>query len=1319
MDVSLGTYGRYQLLDLLGRGSTTEVFKAKSFGVEGFEKTLVIKRLLPELSAEADFVGRFVHEAQQSVRLSHSGVVQVFDLGRVDEAVGTTFYMATEFVQGLDLGRLLERLERAQRELPLGLALYIVSELAKALDHAHRRKDERMNPLCVVHGDLSPGNVLLSWEGEVKLSDFGIGRAFYSLGERARPEQLNAKLAYASPEQARGLELDQHSDLFALGTLAYRLLTAKHPFAAPSVTQTAARILHEDPLAPAELKPAVSASLSRLVLGLLDKRPAQRGDSAARVYEQLLEELYAAGARQGARELADLIESLGDAQVPDLPSEPRLELSSEPGSRLAGEPRDAAPLSSNRFQGVDQVLETTPAPPTSAGLSAPRPLAELTGREVSVLAVQFPRGNDGQVPSGAAERAREVVERYGARVLSSDAAELVALFGLDEADGRDTELAVRSALVLLRSLGAADVEPAVGVDAGRLHGQGLTDASDPELGPLLARARSLGRLLEGTLVISDVAAKHVGRLFALEAAPELGKTNARAWLVGEPRSPRDAYGRFVGRQDELRRLGGVLARASRRQLQVVGIVGEQGIGKSRLLHEMERRIERGEFNIRCHLAECVPNGHKIPYSGIVAMLRALCGVREGDSLERIAAVEPRLRALGLHDEEVEVVLTELGLARGDRAATAGVLKNAVAGMLDGLAKDQLHVFSWDNAQDIDAASVELLRRVAERLERSRLILIFAARPRDGAVYRDLPGYQEVSLAALDEDDVYRLACVRLGVRELPDALFNFIHERCAGHPMFAEELLREASEAGAIVVEDKQVTKLDLGGVMSVPRPLRSLLGDRIRRLDDAERNLMIATAIIGSPADTSVLSAMLDLSLGQLNHVAELSADRKLIVRDGPVALSFPSPLLAEVIQANLEDDERVELHLRAANAYQMILGERTEQEAGRIAFHLSEAGDDDRAAGFFATSGMFQLSARRLEHAVGDLARALDLADWDARGGEQLVAWLRALAHAIRHVRSGEGLAELVGRLATRLEHDSAIEPQMRIAASVDLALSLGALHRYREARQLLVRARGSAAAKSAAHPEQLRALDAAEAEVCFHQGDFRAALASVERAKRIAGGDAVERHRLELSAAQALAGAGELDAAQAALDAAVRLLPADDDPVLLCERAKVRALIRAFQRDWAGAALAAEQAAEMGREAGLSHEVAVNLHNQGDSLMRLGELPRAYAALQKSLEVAEVIGSDRMVNLNRIMLAYLDAANGSNVARRVLGERLAAAEAQRWTWDAITGRYLLGKLFVEQGDIEGGRRELTMARRLADQSKNRLLSEDCRMALEALGG
>ncbi len=1354
MTQSLGPYGRYQLLDLLGRGSVTEVFKAKSFGVEGFEKTLVVKRVLPELSAEADFVSALVHQAQLSVRLSHSGVVQVFDLGRVDEAVGTSFFMATELVQGLSLEQLFTRLERTKTELPLGLALYIASEVAKALDHAHRRRGERQEPLHIVHGDLSPSNVLLSWEGEVKVSDFGIGRAFHALIDRAPHEAQHRKLQYASPEQVRREPLTAASDLFSLGSLTYTLLCGAPPFLRSSVSEMATAIAESAPVAPARV--GLSASLQALVMRLLAKEPAARGESAGQVYELLLGELYALG-RVGAHELSELVEQLGDTATLEPAVEPTLALTSEvsevsaPGlaarsvaasgaALSAAAPSEAAPnvslpdsedqpsgpRSSGRFGGVARVLEPTPDVPSAAAAlsraSGELPAgaegelrgtaSALDGQEVSLLVVQLPAVGT----EASRARAREVVERYGARVLPGASRELVSVFGLAEADGRDTELAVRAGLVLLRSLGEGQAL-GLGVTTGRLSAPQVASPQapqgTPELTTLLEEARALSLASLGTLVLSGVAASHVGRLFRLSELPgELG-----GLVVGEPRAPREAYGRFIGRQEELRRLGGVLAKASRRSLQVVGIVGEHGIGKTRLLYEMERRIERGEFNIRCHVADCVPSGRRLPYSAVVAMLRVLCGVREGDAPERVAAVEPGLRAAGLQDQEVAVVLTELGLSRGERVATGGVLTSAVARMLGALAKDQLHVFSWDNAQDIDAASVELLARVAERLARARLILLFSARPREGAAYRELPGYQEIALGRLDEDDVYRLICVRLGVREVQEALFQFIQQRCEGHPMFVEEVLREAVSAGAVVVEDRQVTRLDLSGALSVPRPLRSLVGDRIRRLDDAERRLIIATAILGSPADIAVLSAMLDASQGALNRSAALLMTEKLMLREGPVSLSFPSPLIGEVVLASISEDQAVELHSAAADAYRLVLGERTEQEASRVAYHLARAGARDRAAGFYATSGMYQLTARRLERAASDLTQALSLADWDARGSEQLAEWVHALVGAIRHVRSGEGLAELVWRLAARVEQDPSLDPTLRLRVSVDLALSLGALHRYKEARQLLSNDKLEQSVTESGSQEARRAFHAALGEICFHQGDFRAALDAVGHAQALGPSDGVEQHRLLLSSAQALAGAGELQAAQEALSAASALLPAEGDAVLHTERAKVRALIRAFQRDWGGAALAAEQAAELGREAGLNHEIAVNLHNQGDSLMRLGELPRAYAALQKSLEVAETIGSERMVNLNRMMLAYLDALGGSTVARRVLGERLATAEAQRWTWDLITGRYLLGRLLAAQGDSIGGRRELTLAHRLAEDSKNRLLAEDCREELAAL--
>jgi hypothetical protein len=164
-------------------------------------------------------------------------------------------------------------------------------------------------------------------------------------------------------------------------------------------------------------------------------------------------------------------------------------------------------------------------------------------------------------------------------------------------------------------------------------------------------------------------------------------------------------------------------------------------------------------------------------------------------------------------------------------------------------------------------------------------------------------------------------------------------------------------------------------------------------------------------------------------------------------------------------------------------------------------------------------------------------------------------------------------------------------------------------------------------------------------------------------------------------------------------------------------VRALSFGFRGDWQSCARASEIAAEQMRAAGLLHEVAVNLHNLGDALLRGGELPRAYAALQASLSAADEIGSDRLQNLNQMLLAYLDALSGADDAKRVLGERIAQAESQRWTWDVLTGRYLLGKLLAESGDLDAARRELDLTRRMAESMDNRLLVDDCDRALALL--
>ena len=315
------TLGRYRLLERLGQGGMAEVFKAKSFGVEGFEKTLAIKRVLPELARSREFVATFVHEAKLAVRLSHANIVQVFDLGVAPGPDGlgsdapSSYYMAMEFVNGFDLATVLSRCRKQQVTLPIDMCVFTTAEVAKGLDHAHRRRDEQMRPLGIVHRDVSPQNVLLSLEGEVKVTDFGIAKARGALEsnvqDEARSPELQGKFAYMSPEQASGGPVDASSDLFSLGVVLYECVAGVNPFAAPTPLETLRRVKACE-YTPAELlRSDAPQDLLAILRQAMAKDPGERYPSAGRMYEALLAFLYAHGRRYSARDLAEFLGHFG------------------------------------------------------------------------------------------------------------------------------------------------------------------------------------------------------------------------------------------------------------------------------------------------------------------------------------------------------------------------------------------------------------------------------------------------------------------------------------------------------------------------------------------------------------------------------------------------------------------------------------------------------------------------------------------------------------------------------------------------------------------------------------------------------------------------------------------------------------------------------------------------------------------------------------------------------------------------------------------------------------------------------------------------
>ena len=282
-------FGKYYLLDKIAVGGMAEIFKAKSFGVAGFEKLLVIKRILSHLSENQDFVAMFVDEAKVSVALQHANIVQTYDFGRI----GENYFIAMECVDGKDLKMLLRKLATKRKLLPIEFAVYLAHEVCKGLEYAHRRNDLSGHPLGIVHRDMSPSNVLIGYEGDVKIADFGIAKADSNV-YTTDAGVLKGKFEYMSPEQAAGKSVDNRSDIFSTGIMLHEMLTGRRLFKTDSDVKTLEMIKACDIQPPSAKNPAIPLRLDQIVMRALTRDPADRYNSARDFQNDLLEFLYPA-----------------------------------------------------------------------------------------------------------------------------------------------------------------------------------------------------------------------------------------------------------------------------------------------------------------------------------------------------------------------------------------------------------------------------------------------------------------------------------------------------------------------------------------------------------------------------------------------------------------------------------------------------------------------------------------------------------------------------------------------------------------------------------------------------------------------------------------------------------------------------------------------------------------------------------------------------------------------------------------------------------------------------------------------------------------
>jgi len=274
--------GQYELLHPLGVGGMAEVFKARAIGPAGFERDVVVKRILPVYGRDQDFVRMFADEARILGLIHHPNVVQAFEFGE-DEG---TLYLALEYVEGPSLSRILRALRAANRRIPPGVAAYIGREICRALDCVHRLEDENGARLEVVHRDVTPSNIIVTPWGGVKLLDFGVAK-FASAARSTREGTVKGKPAYLAPEQLQGKPIDGRVDLFALGIVMHEMLSLQHLFAGESDLHTAKKIMEMKIPRLSAHRSDVPAELERIVMRALERNRRDRFATAAEMARAL------------------------------------------------------------------------------------------------------------------------------------------------------------------------------------------------------------------------------------------------------------------------------------------------------------------------------------------------------------------------------------------------------------------------------------------------------------------------------------------------------------------------------------------------------------------------------------------------------------------------------------------------------------------------------------------------------------------------------------------------------------------------------------------------------------------------------------------------------------------------------------------------------------------------------------------------------------------------------------------------------------------------------------------------------------------------
>ncbi|NOY25920.1 MAG: protein kinase [Oligoflexia bacterium] len=1357
--------GRYELVDHIATGGMADVFLARSFGVQGFRKHVVVKRLRPGLAQAPRFVKMFIQEARISAGLVHPNVVQIHELGAAPGRGGDVHFIAMEYIHGQDLAHVRRALAAQDATLPPALALYCAIRVLRALAYAHARVDTTGHALGLVHRDVSPHNVLVSFQGEVKLVDFGIARIE---GESAGGNLPGGgKYAYMSPEQAEGGPVGSAGDVFSAGIVLWELLVGRRLFQHSDPGEKLRRVRAAEIPDPRRENPAVSDALWVLLQQILAHDAADR-PTARQAEEALQALLFDQGLRADAGSLGRMMSQLFPEQARRDPGRLDLEglaadlarlqqmstraagaglvdgAASQGSSQGSSDPRDMTGERTETDTGSAASQATASESPALLSLPALRGLATVERKPVVVLVGEvtgFTEPSTQHDPEVIARghyrllrRMRRVVDRHGGWLDRFHDDRFTVFFGVPRTGEHDLDHALACAGQLvrvarrLRRRGVA-VSLSIGVNQGELSLGQVQERAGRKLrylssGDTTKLARRLCQLADiDQVLVSDRVCVLARDRFHFRVGPAVrkrGKPDAgKSWqLAGRDTGVHATLGRWLARGDEREVIIRALRRVATGQRVFVAVQGPPGSGKSRLVQELrDLAAARG---VPVYAARAVPYAADRPLATLRDVVARVMGLSSESEPTQVRAGLERLSSLGLDPADIRVIGALFGVEADLLGARAvDDLVGAAGRFVCRLAASGAVLLAIEDAQHLSEIEHRVLHYIQASTADVPLLMLLTLR---GPVPPGLgPVDEEIVLGPLSPLLQRRLAAQLLGVRQIDAGLAAHIVAATEGNPRYLVALIEALREQGRIDIVGGKGRLLSDGALPSLPDGLDGIISARVDALSEQARQALQVAAIIGSRLSVGLLAE----ATGQADLrpvMTELLAGG-LVEREGD-ELAFASELVAEVTVRTLVGARRRELHALVASAMERHLG-LDGPHVGELAEQCAACGRLLDAARCGHTAGDRLRRQQLLRPAVHQWGRALG---WLAEATEQGAdpdACLRG--EAMLHFKVGEA-RELLGEGMAAQRHlqaaldaasdceDDELQARCMLAlgrvfvAGADLARAR--LH-LEAARDATVVPGPDAQWRREVAVESLEALgvlagdagDADEAEACY-----RAAL------DRAADDDALaSRALLGLSARHIRS--GDEDAALDLLAQAGARAASAKDRILLGRILNNTGLVHHGAGRFREAIACFEESRDLRCDTGYRKGEAANLHNIGDSWVRLGQPARAFAAFERSRDLARGIAWRRGIVMNDVWMAWLEASR-SGGSEDVLVAAVEAAEGLADRDTALTGQWLLGRLLCDRGDHQRGKTVLQDALARAQAMGAEPICRDIVAALGARG-